>query len=83
MSNPANHPDCCEPSDEEKALMKRIATLKPQEEPVSCEACNAAQKEAQLYMYRWKNATVMIMGCREHVREIFEVLTKAQVEPKE
>ena len=48
---------------------------------MSCEACELAQKrameEGHVSFYRWKNANVMMVGCDEHLKEIYDTLSKA------
>lgn len=48
---------------------------------MSCIDCDIFTDGDKQILYRWKNANVMINGCKKHVLEIFEVLNKAQ-EPK-
>lgn len=45
---------------------------------MSCEKCEEAQEKGNAYYFRWKNANIAVLGCREHVKEIFDVLRKAQ-----
>lgn len=50
---------------------------------MSCGKCEARTdpdgSNAGVAFYRWKNANVMVVGCDEHLREIFDVLTAAQL----
>lgn len=49
---------------------------------MSCDKCEAAQNEETNHgvaYYRWKNANIEMTGCDEHLREIFDALTKAQL----
>ena len=41
-----------------------------------CEEHNEGQKGVAYF--RWKNANIGMMGCPKHLKEIFEVLRKAQ-----
>jgi hypothetical protein len=44
---------------------------------LSCDECDKAQNDANIncaYYYRWKNANIAIIGCREHVKEIIDFL---------
>ncbi len=48
---------------------------------MSCEACEEAQtsdRAMDMYPYRWSFATVLVIGCKEHIRQIFEALNAAQ-----
>ncbi len=46
---------------------------------MSCHDCEKAIDETgETYPYRWAYATVIVMGCKEHVRQIFEALNAAQ-----
>jgi len=48
---------------------------------VSCEACQKAQEEITgAYYYRWKNANIALIGCREHVGEMINFLNKRHEE---
>lgn len=47
---------------------------------MSCEKCNQFQASAMTSYYRWKNANIEVRGCDEHLKEVFEVLTKYQTE---
>jgi hypothetical protein len=49
---------------------------------MSCIKCEEFQESGNMIAYRWKNANVIINGCKEHVIEIFEVLNKEQFEKK-
>jgi hypothetical protein len=46
---------------------------------MSCEQCQIAQETNKSAFYRWKNANIELRGCDEHLKEIFEVLSEAQV----
>jgi hypothetical protein len=41
---------------------------------MACEGCHQAQLESVAYPYRWKQATLQIVGCRAHVAEVMDVL---------
>jgi hypothetical protein len=41
---------------------------------MSCKACQDFQKTNDTSYLRWKNATIEIRGCHQHVREILEVV---------
>ncbi len=45
---------------------------------MTCKDCDAAHEEPDYYPYRWKIATVIVIGCRLHVGEIFEALSIVQ-----
>lgn len=48
---------------------------------MSCEDCEKVQNNGWyqvFYSYRWKEATVQIIGCTLHVKEIVDVLNRAQ-----
>ncbi len=47
---------------------------------MSCHECEVAQTKGDTYPYRWSFATVLVIGCKEHVRQIFEALNEAQEE---
>jgi len=45
---------------------------------MSCDKCAVAQDKGLVAYFRWKNANVAMVGCDEHLREIFDVLKAAQ-----
>ena len=45
---------------------------------MSCQNCDDFNDTGQIIYYRWKNANVIINGCKKHVLEIFRVLNDAQ-----
>ena len=46
---------------------------------MSCENCEQAEAESKgIAYYRWDIANIGLIGCREHLREIFDVLNEAQ-----
>ncbi len=45
---------------------------------MTCKDCDAAHEKPDCYPYRWQIATVLIVGCRLHVEEIFEALSIVQ-----
>lgn len=46
---------------------------------MGCESCEIAQdKGVGIYYFRWKNANIEIVGCREHVQEITDALRDIQ-----
>lgn len=51
---------------------------------MSCKACEEAQQSAEpmVYPYRWKNANILVLGCKEHIKEIFDVLNAYQTREK-
>lgn len=49
---------------------------------MSCQNCNDAQDDDRVAYYRWKNATIQIDGCAEHLKEIFDALNETQKEQK-
>jgi hypothetical protein len=46
---------------------------------MSCSDCEARQESPVSSFYRWKNADLEVRGCDAHLREVFEVLSAAQV----
>ena len=52
---------------------------------MSCKVCEVSQSYLPnaMYYYRWKNANIAIMGCKEHVREVMDALNRVQGEKKE
>ena len=50
---------------------------------MSCRECEIAQQEeSTVYYYRWKNANVVILSCKEHFLEIRDALNAKQSEGK-
>jgi len=49
---------------------------------MSCELCDQETGERIAY-YRWKTANVGMIGCPQHLREIFDALSKAQAAVQE
>lgn len=51
---------------------------------MSCKHCEEAQAGPAEYFYRWRNANILIKGCKEHVREVIFALREAtsRQEPK-
>ena len=48
---------------------------------MSCEECEHEQDEAKrIAYYRWKTANIAMIGCNQHLREIFDVLNEFQKE---
>ena len=54
---------------------------------MSCAACESDQEIAEqngdgiirgAFYYRWKSANIAVLGCRTHVREVFDALNAAQ-----
>ncbi len=46
---------------------------------MSCEDCNLKNEgQAGIAYYRWKNANIAMMGCEQHLLEVFKALNKAQ-----
>jgi len=45
---------------------------------MSCEKCEEAAKSGLVAWFRWKHANVGLIGCREHLIEVMEVLRAAQ-----
>ncbi len=49
---------------------------------MSCEKCEASQDTfdaTKVAYYRWKNANIAMIGCDEHLRQVFDALGKAQM----
>ena len=49
---------------------------------MSCKKCEEAQVIGLAFYYRWKNANVEMRGCKKHIMEIFNALTKVQIDKK-
>lgn len=45
---------------------------------MSCIKCDEFQESEMTSYYRWKNANIEMRGCKEHLREVMETLTKVQ-----
>lgn len=45
---------------------------------VKCQSCVKYQQGAGTHRYRWRNATVEIKACMEHLQQIIYVLNKYQ-----
>lgn len=45
---------------------------------MSCNACDDRQNDGAICYYRWKNANLLIVGCDEHLKEVFEALNEVQ-----
>ena len=48
---------------------------------MSCEDCELSQERVfkgldGIAYYRWKNANIAIIGCKEHLREMIDYLNK-------
>ena len=48
---------------------------------MSCEDCEVAQDRMfagldGITYYRWKNANVAVIGCRKHLKELFDFLNE-------
>ena len=51
---------------------------------MSCEKCDLKNEgQEKIAYYRWKNANIGMMGCDEHLREIFDELNNLQKKLKE
>lgn len=48
---------------------------------MSCKKCD--DQPITGAFYRWKNANILIIACKEHWLEIRDVLEKAQEKPRE
>lgn len=46
---------------------------------MGCENCEK-EDGSQIAYYRWGRANIGMIGCKEHLREIFDVLSKHQKE---
>ena len=49
---------------------------------MSCKECDAAQDSDLVAPYRWKTATVILVGCNKHLREIIDVLNQVQAKER-
>lgn len=46
---------------------------------MSCEECDKTNEgQKGIAYYRWKIANVGVMGCKKHLKEIFDALNKIQ-----
>ena len=45
---------------------------------MSCEDCNRHPEEGGVAYYRWGKATIGIIACEKHAKEIINALNKAQ-----
>lgn len=45
---------------------------------MGCKACGEAFEQGQVAPFRWGAANIGIVGCREHVTEVLDVLREAQ-----
>ena len=54
--------------------MKAKPLLIIKENYMGCKNCDKAQELNETYFFRWKNANVALLGCREHIKEIIEWL---------
>ena len=43
---------------------------------MSCEKCGKAQEKGRAAYFRWKNANIALLGCKEHLKEVIEWLNK-------
>ena len=50
---------------------------------MGCDACARMPQQGICYPYRWKNATIEIVACETHVKEIIEALNEAQRKKEE
>lgn len=41
---------------------------------MSCEDCEEAQSRGDTYYYRIENANVMVIGCKKHIKIMFDRL---------
>ena len=47
---------------------------------MSCNKCEVEQALGMETYIRWKNANVLMSGCKEHLKEIIEVLRRCKHE---
>ena len=45
---------------------------------MSCDDCEKFEEEGKIAYYRWGTANVGMIGCKKHLREIFDALNKVQ-----
>lgn len=46
---------------------------------MGCDACDKMISNPEgIYYYRFKNANIAVMGCREHITELFSLLNDIQ-----
>ncbi len=50
---------------------------------MSCNDCRDAQNEGMVAPYRFGIANIDVIGCRKHVKEVFDVLNVHQGQPRE
>ena len=43
---------------------------------MTCDECEKAFDEGVYFPYRWKHATVAIIACKEHAKEMLDYLNK-------
>ena len=48
---------------------------------MSCDKCDQFENKGKTADYRWGKANIGMIGCEEHLKEIFDVLNKAQNPP--
>jgi hypothetical protein len=53
------------------------------EKEMSCQDCKEAQNQGAVAPYRWGTANIDFVGCRTHLREVFDILNDAQRPSKE
>ena len=51
---------------------------------MTCHACQRSQdgapEERGVFPYRWKDVTVIILGCQVHAKEVIDALNRSQGE---
>lgn len=45
---------------------------------MSCKQCSKFQDGKWTSYFRWKNANIEVRACKEHMKEVYEALSKAQ-----
>lgn len=50
---------------------------------MSCKECEAFQGGTRSYPFRWGRATVLLLACERHAKEIFDVLKRHMQESRD
>ena len=45
---------------------------------MTCEDCEKAEESGMIAYYRWGKANIGLIGCRTHLKEVMEALSKTQ-----
>lgn len=44
----------------------------------NCQKCEVTRHQFIKFLYRWKDANIEMKGCARHIKQIFDILNKAQ-----